>query len=94
MKKITKKLTKKQYNALKPLELKLKTAYYSDYKRAFTKVEMDLCYDILEELTEERQYRNYSCGQCDLNLAKAIGAYYFDYKNTHEKDEQKSTTKS
>lgn len=84
------RFTKEELETLtKIAEHTFKTAVYSNYKRATVFKNDGLVADIYEAAGGEKQSRNFSCGQCALNLYKKVGSKYFEDKEYYEKLEEK-----
>lgn len=84
------RFTKEELEILtKIAEHTFKTAVYSNYKRATVFKNDALVADIYEAAGGEKQSRNFSCGQCALNLYKKVGSKYFEDKEYYENLEEK-----
>lgn len=81
-----KKLTKAQYEALKPYEKDIKSAYKNSFLRMigsdFLKV-AEIYADIFgQELTKSQK----NCNTCRLNALKKLGELYINYETEPKKE--------
>lgn len=81
----TKKLTKKQYDALKPFEQHLTRGYYGHYTYALRRTEFEKLSEIYRSLGYEKKL-DYSCGTCLVQLASTLGELYFAKKKELESE--------
>ena len=70
------------YNKLRKFESYFYTAYYANYTRAMTTVEMGELIDIAAELGIRYKYT--SCPKCNHEFIKKVAALWYEQKNKLE----------
>lgn len=73
-------ITKKDYNMLKKYEDYLSSAYHTSTMRSMPHSVQDELYDLYERITGKHMYRNYSCPNCQIKIAKDVAKLFYDYK--------------
>lgn len=79
-----KALTKKDFQKIRYQEFMFDSAYHHDYMHAPSIRDMDMVFDIYDEITGTRHSRNYSCSHCQLQLYRLMAPHYFAAKEKYE----------
>ena len=81
-----KELTKAQYDALNADEWIITNLRYtrSGFKRQTTTRQNDIVFDIYDELSGTKNYRNYGCPNCLFKAWSAVAKAYYAYTPTVE----------
>ena len=88
-----KELTKAQYDALNADEWIITNLRYtrSGFKRQTTTRQNDIVFDIYDELSGTKNYRNYSCPNCLFKAWSAVAKAYYAYTPTVEEIVEKES---
>lgn len=80
---IKKEITKQQFNAVKYQEFMFDTALHHNYMHSPSIKDMDLVYDIYDNISGLKHARNYTCPHCQIELYRIIAPHYFKAKEKY-----------
>lgn len=85
------KLTKEQFEVLKPYEKQLHTAYYGGFVRNVSSLLVGKVEEISREVTGNPRFRiKKGCPACILDAIVKIAPYYFEVKEVYTRVEEVS----
>ena len=83
---IKKEITKQQFNAVKYQEFMFDTALHHNYMHSPSIKDMDLVYDIYDDISGLKHARNYTCPHCQIELYRIVAPHYFKAKEKYVKN--------